>query len=52
MVENEVPSIAEVLALKDILASSIDGIQLSEETAIGNYPVECVQFVRDMEEHG
>ncbi|MBF0385320.1 MAG: hypothetical protein HQL27_05560 [Candidatus Omnitrophica bacterium] len=40
-----VPSIAEEIDLYNTIKKGIDGIQLSEETAIGKYPAECVQHV-------
>ena len=45
METHPVPLIAEVLDLAKTLKSGISGIQLSEETAVGKYPVECVEFV-------
>ncbi len=43
-----VPLIAEVTSLYETISSGISGIQLSEETAIGKYPVECVKLIFDM----
>lgn len=40
-----VPLIAEVIDLHKTLKAGVQGIQLSEETAVGSYPVECVRNV-------
>ncbi|MBI2067922.1 MAG: hypothetical protein HYW02_01060 [Deltaproteobacteria bacterium] len=40
-----IPLIAEIIDLHKTVKSGIHGIQLSEETAIGKYPVECVRNV-------
>lgn len=45
---NPVPLIAEVVDLHRTIKTGISGIQLSEETAIGKYPVECVKLVCDI----
>jgi len=42
-----IPLIAEVMDLHKTLKGNIHGIQLSEETAIGAYPVECVKYIFD-----
>jgi len=42
---NPIPSISEVIDLYNTFKSSVYGIQLSEETAIGKYPVECLRMV-------
>lgn len=47
MEKNPVPLIAEVIDLCKTVKSGITGIQLSEETAVGRYPVECVRLVFD-----
>jgi len=39
------PSIPESLDLYKTIQSGIDGIQMSEETAIGTFPVRCVQYI-------
>lgn len=46
-----VPLISEVLDLCKTVKSGIAGIQLSEETAIGRYPVKCVKLVFDAFNH-
>jgi len=43
-----VPLIPEIIDLGNSLNKGINGIQLSEETAIGKYPVECVRLVWDI----
>lgn len=45
MQTHPVPLIAEAMDLEKTLNSDISGIQLSEETAIGSYPLECVEYV-------
>ena len=48
MVESPVPLIAEVSDIFSAIESGVSRIQLSEETAVGRYPVECVAFVFHM----
>jgi pyruvate kinase len=48
MEKSPVPSIAEVIDLYKTIKQGVYGIQLSEETAIGKYAVECVELVFDM----
>lgn len=43
-----VPLIAEIGDLHKSITSGISGIQLSEETSVGRYPVECVKLVFDV----
>jgi pyruvate kinase len=45
MQTHPIPLIAESLDLYRTLTSGICGIQLSEETAVGHYPFECVEYV-------
>lgn len=47
MVENPVPTVAEVDSLYDLLRLGIDGVQLSEETSVGRFAEESVSFIRD-----
>lgn len=47
MEENPVPSIPEVIELTHAIMANVFGIQLSEETAVGAYPLECVRLVWD-----
>ncbi|MBI4135760.1 hypothetical protein HY477_03440 [Candidatus Uhrbacteria bacterium] len=51
MEQYPVPLIAEVIDLCQTVRSGIVGIQLSEETAVGKYPVECVKLVADAFQH-
>ena len=48
MEESPIPLIAEVAGLHAAVRNNIRGIQLSEETAIGKYPLECVKLVFEM----
>ena len=48
MENNPIPLISELTALYESIKHKISGIQLSEETAIGKYPVECVKLIFDM----
>ena len=48
MTVNPIPLIAEAVDLYNTLRLGVSGIQLSEETAIGRYPEECVEFVMKM----
>ena len=47
MEKNPIPTIAEAIDLYNTLKSGIYGIQLSEETAVGKYPKECLVFIED-----
>jgi len=42
-----IPLISEIIDLCRTIMSGITGIQLSEETAVGKYPVECTKLVFD-----
>lgn len=48
MEQNPVPLIAEIIDLHKTIKGGVSGIQLSEETAIGKYSVECVKLVFDI----
>ncbi|WP_419771197.1 MAG: pyruvate kinase [Candidatus Marinarcus sp.] len=48
MENNPIPTIAESIDLYNTLKSGIYGIQLSEETAIGKYPKECLNIIEKM----
>ncbi len=48
MEHQSIPLIAEVIDLHRTIKAGVSGIQLSEETAVGKYPVECVQLVFDV----
>ena len=45
---NPTPLISEILSLSHSIDMGINGIQLSEETAIGRYPTQCVKLVFDI----
>ena len=45
---NPIPTFPEVIDLYNTVNSGIYGIQLSEETAVGKYPKECVKVVFDI----
>jgi len=45
---NPVPTFPEVIDLYNTLKTGIYGIQLSEETAVGKYPKECIKLVFDI----
>ncbi len=47
MLKSPVPSIAEMDSLYDLLNVGIDGIQLSDETSIGNYSEQVLNVVSD-----
>jgi len=47
MENNPIPTFPEVIDLYNTLNSGVFGVQLSEETAIGKYPVECVNVILD-----
>lgn len=42
------PTIGEIEALYEIMKSGVYGVQMSEETAVGRYPAECVQLLERM----
>ncbi len=44
-----IPTIAEIEALYDIYKSGVYGVQMSEETAVGQYAVNCIKVLHDME---
>ena len=48
MEENPVPTIAEVIDMYNTLKSGVYGIQLAEETAIGEYPRECLDLIDEL----
>ena len=48
MEDSPVPLISEVMDLHTTFKKMISGIQLSEETAIGKYPDECLDVLSDM----
>jgi len=47
MEHNPIPTFPEVIDLYNTTKTGIYGIQLSEETAVGKYPKECIDIVFD-----
>ena len=45
MVENPVPTMSEIFDLHFMLSMGIDGIQFSDETAVGAHPEACMGFL-------
>lgn len=45
-----IPTIGEIEALYNIYKSGVYGVQMSEETAVGKYVVECVRVLNEMKE--
>jgi pyruvate kinase len=48
MEEKPIPTIAEIIDMYNSFKMGIYGIQLSEETAVGKYPRECLQTIQMM----
>jgi len=48
MVSNETPTRAEVSDITNAIIDNADILMLSEETAIGKYPVEAVEYLNDV----
>lgn len=48
MEHNPLPTIAETIDLYNTLKSGIYGIQMSEETAVGKYPKECLEVINNL----
>ena len=42
---NPIPTFPEIIDLYNTLKSGIYGVQLSEETAVGKYPKECIETI-------
>jgi pyruvate kinase len=49
MQQHPVPTLSEVHTLFETIASGVAGVQLSEETALGAFPVQCVEILRRIE---
>lgn len=47
MIRKPVPSIAEIDSLYDLIEFGIDGIQLSDETCIGDYPLKALNVIKE-----
>jgi len=50
MVNEDIPTRAEVTDIANAIFDSTDALMLSEETAIGKYPVECVKSLVEIAE--
>ena len=48
MVDKPIPTIAEMIDLYNSFKMGIHGIQLSEETAVGLYPAECLKVIKNV----
>jgi pyruvate kinase len=48
MIENPIPTRAEVTDVANAIYEGVDAIMLSGETSIGRYPVRCVQQLHDI----
>ncbi len=48
MEEKPIPTIAEIIDLYNTFKSGVWGIQLSEETAVGKFPYECLNLIENL----
>lgn len=48
MQRQRIPLIAELTELYRLLDTGVYGLQLSEETAVGRHPIECIRLIMDM----
>jgi pyruvate kinase len=48
MIENPIPTRAEVTDVANAVYEEVDAVMLSGETTIGKYPVKCVQFLDEI----
>ena len=45
MIENPIPTRAEVTDVANAIYEEVDAIMLSGETAMGNYPLRCIEYL-------
>ena len=45
MIENPIPTRAEVTDVANAIYEEVDGIMLSGETTIGKYPIKCIEYL-------
>jgi pyruvate kinase len=45
MIENPIPTRAEVTDVANAIYEEVDGIMLSGETTVGRYPIRCIDFL-------
>jgi pyruvate kinase len=50
MIENPIPTRAEVTDVANAIYEGVDAVMLSGETSVGNYPVRCVEQLRAIAE--
>lgn len=48
MLTSPIPTAGEVNDIATLLMLGVDGLVLAAETAIGKYPIQCVEFIRKM----
>jgi pyruvate kinase len=48
MEHNPIPTMPEVIDMYNTLKSGIYGLQMSEETAVGKYPKECLETINNL----
>jgi pyruvate kinase len=48
MIGSSRPNMGEINDIASLLQLGVDGLVLAAETAIGKYPIQCVEFIRDM----
>lgn len=48
MIENPIPTRAEVTDVANAVYEEVDAVMLSGETTVGKYPVKCVQFLDEI----